>query len=209
MRNRHVRANVFFHTLSRRIAMLRHASVKLSIRAATRATRPAPVAVASAPSVTLLPRFGTIPAGTAPRLAHTVSVADAIKRSESFSTYPAAAARRIDSCATLSTAANLIVDAEQPLRVVTGDRVVGVVTEREILRGAVRGATSVADVFIPIRSATPNTSLQQALSMMAAELLPVADPVSGQTSLLRKLDLLVAEHSILKDRLAEAHIHDG
>jgi len=188
--------------------MLRHASAKLSVRAATRSTRPAPVAVASAPSVTSLPRFGTIPAaGAAPRLAHTVSVADAIKRSESFA--PSAAARRIDSCASLSTAANLIVDAEQPLLVVTGDRVVGVVTEREILRGAVRGATSVADVFIPIRSATPSTSLQQALSMMAAELLPVADPVSGQTSLLRKLDLLVAEHGILKDRLAEAHIHDG
>ena len=140
-----------------------------------------------------------------------LSLGEALQRSESFCRRkPGGDALRIDSGASLASAARHIVDAEQPLLVVTGDRVVGVVTEREILRGAVRGATSVSDVFLPMQSITPNTPIHQALKLMvSADLLPVADPESGQTSLLTRLDLLAVQHDLLKEAIAESTIHDG
>jgi len=138
------------------------------------------------------------------------TVSEALRRSQSFSRYS-----EIKSSSSLSAAADQIVSTDSPLIVVGArNNVLGVVTEREILRGVKSGKSTVGDVAVSTRPCTPATTVAQALeAMQLSEFLPVIDPTSSVAlGLLRKLDLLDLEKRFLEEKLdsmVEMHIHDG
>ena len=138
------------------------------------------------------------------------TVSEALKRSDSFMRFGNVTAKT-----PLAVAAGQILEMDGPLIVMDhDDKIIGIVTERDILRGALMGAQTTGENAHRMEPCNPSTSIKDALKQMKfGQVLPVSDPLSGRAvALLRKLDLLDVEKNMLHEKLeslAGIQIHDG